>query len=82
LCNVIATATKPDYASIEVPLLILAGEEDKSAPLSGSEAILEAYGTEKSQKKLKILEGIGHWHCVEAPEEVSREILAFATNLE
>lgn len=34
-CRVIVTAKPPNYSKISVPVLILAGEEDKSAPLEG-----------------------------------------------
>ena len=30
-----------------------------------------------SEKKLEILEGIGHWHCLEAFEQVASMIEAF-----
>jgi pimeloyl-ACP methyl ester carboxylesterase len=41
LCKVIADAEAPDYASIKCPVLILAGAEDKTAPLAGCETILK-----------------------------------------
>jgi pimeloyl-ACP methyl ester carboxylesterase len=77
LCNVIAKATKPEYGNVKVPLLILVGSEDKTAPLSGSEAILKAYGTSKEGKMIEILDSVGHWHCIEAPEMVSSHVLRF-----
>jgi pimeloyl-ACP methyl ester carboxylesterase len=77
LCSVIAEAKQPDYGSIKVPLLILAGEDDKTAPLSFSQAIAEGYGTSESEKSIEILKGVGHWHCVEAPDEVGRLIMSF-----
>jgi len=77
LCSVIADAEQPDYGSIKVPLLILAGEDDKTAPLSFSKAIAEGYGMSESKKSIEVLNGVGHWHCVEAPDEVGRLILSF-----
>lgn len=71
LCSVIAEAKQPDYGSIKVPLLILAGSDDKTAPLSSSEAIAKAYGTDESQKKVHVLNGVGHWHCIEDAEGVA-----------
>jgi pimeloyl-ACP methyl ester carboxylesterase len=62
-CRVIASANVPDYKSIRGPVLILAGEEDKSAPLEGSKKMFSEIGTE--EKKLEILKGVGHWHCIE-----------------
>jgi pimeloyl-ACP methyl ester carboxylesterase len=62
-CRVIATARVPDYKNIQGPVLILAGEEDKSAPLEGCKKMFSEIGTE--EKKLEILKGVGHWHCIE-----------------
>src|ERR1700761_9754200 len=78
-CQVIVDAKQPDFASIKTPALILAGEEDKSAPLEGSQFIHDHLGS--SQKELKIMKGVGHWHCVEAGEIVGKEISAFCSSL-
>lgn len=81
LCNVIAKASKPGYSNIKVSLLILVGSEDKTAPLAGSEAILNAYGTPNDRKAIEILDGVGHWHCVEAPGDVARHLVTFVKSL-
>jgi pimeloyl-ACP methyl ester carboxylesterase len=62
-CRVIASAVVPDYKSVVGPVLILAGEEDKSASLEGCKRMFAEIGTE--EKKLEVLKGCGHWHCVE-----------------
>jgi pimeloyl-ACP methyl ester carboxylesterase len=77
LCRVIASAERPKYDRIKVPLLILAGEEDKTAPLEACKEIFEAYGTTPPWKKLAVLAGVGHWHCVEAPQVVAQHIADF-----
>ena len=77
----IAKASKPEYSNITVPLLILVGSEDKTAPLSGAEAILNAYGTSKDEKKIEILDGICHWHCVEAADDVAKHLVNFIGSL-
>ena len=66
MCKVVGGATAPDYASIKLPTLILAGEEDKSAPLTGCEDIQERIGS--GNKQFKVVEKMGHWHCIERPE--------------
>lgn len=38
-------------------------------------------GTETKAKKLEILEGVGHWHCVEAADTIGPMIGDFAKNL-
>lgn len=77
LCKVVAYAYQapPKYEAVKCPTLIIAGEEDKSAPLAGCEKILEAIASQR--KDMKVINGVGHWHCVEAPEEVSKLMLDF-----
>lgn len=41
LCSVIADSEAPDYRTIRCPVLIIAGADDKTAPLSSSEMILQ-----------------------------------------
>ncbi|KAF2268591.1 3-oxoadipate enol-lactone hydrolase [Lojkania enalia] len=74
-CRVIINAKPPSYGKIAVPVLILVGEEDKSAPLEGCQKMYDELGT--SEKRLEVMKGIGHWHCLEAFEEVGRHILSF-----
>lgn len=82
LCKCIATARAPDYASIKAPLLIVAGENDQSAPRGGCETILEKYGTTKQNKRIVDLEGVGHWHCVEAGDRVAELVDTFVKELD
>ena len=75
LCRAIASAPVIDYSAVRVPFLLIAGEEDKSAPLEGCRVIFDGVSSEK--KKLEVLEKVGHWHCVEAPEVVGGVIAGF-----
>ena len=72
-------ATPPSYQDVHVPLLIIAGEEDKSAPLKGCEYILREVGS--TDKRLEVLKGVGHWHCVEAGDEVGKLVREFCDGL-
>jgi hypothetical protein len=45
---------------------VIAGSEDTTAPLAGCNAILNQFSTRAEQKRIEILDGIGHWHCIEA----------------
>ena len=81
-CRAIQNATPPDYSSVKCPILVIAGSVDKSAPLEGCKKIFSELGTEEGKKSLEVLEGIGHWHCVEAPEEVGRLVAEFCGGLE
>ena len=66
MCKVVGNAQVPNYADIEIPTLIIAGGQDKSAPMAGCEEIQERIGSE-SKQFIKV-EEMGHWHCIEAPE--------------
>ncbi|KAH8646992.1 3-oxoadipate enol-lactone hydrolase-like protein [Tricladium varicosporioides] len=81
LCTVIARAKEPNYSAITVPLLLLAGEDDKTSPLESSKSIFESYGTSSAKKRLEILKGVGHWHCVEAPDRVGSLATEFIKSL-
>jgi len=81
LCRVISTAKQPKYDAVTAPLVILAGEDDKTAPLESSETILENYGTDQNNKSIQRLSGVGHWHCIEAADEVARHIEQFVKNI-
>ena len=78
LCRVIGTAKVPNYEAITAPLLLIAGSDDKTAPMEGCEAIIKSYATSEALKSIKVLDGIGHWHCIEAGEVVAKHIKDFA----
>ncbi|TVY44119.1 putative aminoacrylate hydrolase [Lachnellula occidentalis] len=78
LCSVISTAKVPDYGAITVPLLLIAGSDDRTAPMEGCEAIMQRYGSSDGLKSIKVLDGVGHWHCIEAGDVVAKHINDFA----
>lgn len=80
-CRAIELATPPEYSKVKCPLLIIAGDEDKSAPLAGCEKIFGQLGTESERKRLAVLKGVGHWHCVEAPDEVGPLVHEFCQQI-
>lgn len=79
-CRVIVNARPPNYSKINIPILILAGEEDKSAPLEGCKKMFEEMGT--TEKRMEIMQGVGHWHCLEAYDEVCSLIEAFYNEIQ
>lgn len=79
MCKVIRDAKVPYYASINIPTLIIAGEEDKSAPLAACEEIHKRIGSEG--KQFQVVEKMGHWHCIEAPEIMIDSIGKFANSI-
>ncbi|PNS17008.1 hypothetical protein CAC42_4972 [Sphaceloma murrayae] len=69
LCRVIAGAWEdvPKYEDVQCPVLIVAGKEDKNPSVDMCETILGRLGSQR--KEIKILDGVGHWTCIEAPDE-------------
>ncbi|EXJ91081.1 hypothetical protein A1O1_04188 [Capronia coronata CBS 617.96] len=80
-CRAIAAARQPEYEKVKCPILIIAGEQDKSAPLAGCKEIFAHLGTEEKNKRLEILPGVGHWYCVEVPDEVGPLVRDFCGQL-
>jgi pimeloyl-ACP methyl ester carboxylesterase len=78
-CQAIVGAQESDFVAVQAPVCILAGDEDKSAPLEGCKYILEHVGS--SKKELKVIDACGHWHCVEHPDRVAKEIESFCASL-
>jgi pimeloyl-ACP methyl ester carboxylesterase len=74
-CKAIEEATPPEYGKVTSPVYIIAGSEDKSAPVNGCELIMGEIAT--NDKTLEVLDGVGHWHCVETPEKVGGLLKAF-----
>lgn len=78
-CEAIINMEDPGFSSMTTPVLILAGDEDQSAPLAGCQSIHDSLGSEV--KELKVYSKVGHWHCIEAGEDVGKDISAFASKL-
>ena len=78
-CQAIVDSQELDFAAIKAPALFIAGSEDKSAPLEGVKYIHEHISS--SKKELKVFDGCGHWHCVETPDRVAKEIEDFCLSL-
>ncbi|KAK0388527.1 hypothetical protein NLU13_4770 [Sarocladium strictum] len=79
LCRAIANSQRPAYEKCKSPLLVIAGQEDRTAPTASCQTIFDTWGSEASVKRMDILTGVGHWHSIESPEGVSGSIEAFLT---
>ena len=79
LCKVIGTAKVPDYAAAHLANLIIAGDEDKSAPLAGCEEIHRRIGSH--HKQFEVVKQMGHWHCIEAPDIMIEYIGKFVNGI-
>ncbi|GAD97789.1 alpha/beta hydrolase, putative [Paecilomyces variotii No. 5] len=80
ICRAIANAHPPNYAGVKVPFLLIAGQEDKSAPMDGCKYIFENISSKI--KRMEVLPGVGHWHCIEASDDVGRLISEFTGTLQ
>jgi pimeloyl-ACP methyl ester carboxylesterase len=78
-CQAIVDSQELDFAAVKAPALFIAGSEDKSAPLEGVKYIHEHISS--SKKELKVFGGCGHWHCVETPDRVTKEMETFCLSL-
>ena len=68
MCKALGGASPHDYAAIKMPTLMVAGKEDKSAPLTACEEIFKRTGGEKS---MEVVKGMGFWLCIEEPESIA-----------
>lgn len=73
LCNAIAKARTPRYSEIKCPVWAIVGAEDQTAKLEGVQQILTSC-SKAPATSLKSLPGVGHWHCIEAPDAVGEFI--------
>ncbi|KAF4982271.1 hypothetical protein FZEAL_2057 [Fusarium zealandicum] len=84
LCQAIAKAERPVYSDANCPLFVVAGEEDKTSPVPDSRTILDSWsswGCDEKSKTIQVLPGVGHWHCIEAADEVGWAMRAFMATL-
>jgi len=63
-----------DLKKIDVPTLILAGDDDQIVPFADA-AVLSAKLVKKST--LKIYPGLPHGMCTTNPEQINADLLAF-----
>ncbi|EPE02624.1 alpha beta hydrolase fold family [Ophiostoma piceae UAMH 11346] len=78
LCRAIADAKPPDYSRAQCAALVIAGADDKVVPIDGLQTITSSWGAGAS---LKVLDGVGHWHCIEAGDRVGPLLVDFARTL-
>jgi pimeloyl-ACP methyl ester carboxylesterase len=72
-CEALAAAQAADVARIDVPVLLITGDEDNTAPSPACVALTSQF----SDAELMILGRTGHWTTLERPAEVSEAILNF-----
>lgn len=78
-CRAIENAKPPAYDRVKCPMMIVAGDADKSCPLEGCKFIFDSLGS--SNKRFEVMEGIGHWYCVEDGDKVGSLMQSFVQSL-
>ena len=76
-CEALAEAEAADLSRIQCPVLLLTGDEDRTAPPDVGRAIASAL----SIAELQVLAGCGHWTTVERPKQVSYAMTVFSSRL-
>ena len=72
-CEALASATDPGPVTPALPLLLIAGSDDKTGPPAVSHAIADAHGS----ATVAIIDDIGHWTALEAAREVTDQLIKF-----
>lgn len=72
-CEALAGAGDPGPVAAGLPLLLIAGGDDKTGPPAVSEALAEGH----EGATVTVIDGIGHWTALEAAREVTDLLLKF-----
>ena len=82
-CKAIETAKPPAYEKVSCPVLIVSGEVDKSAPVSGCQHIKEQIDEKAGNKNvsIEVVKGMGHWYCVEDGDLIGKMIAGWCEKL-
>lgn len=72
-CEALADARTVHFSLIHCPVLLITGEEDRSAPVAGARAMDSVL----VESELQLLPGCGHWATVERPKQVNYAMTLF-----
>jgi pimeloyl-ACP methyl ester carboxylesterase len=72
-CKALANGKAIVYEQVQVPVLLIVGDEDKVTPLPMAKQLHAKF----PHAKLEVIADCGHWATVEKPSEVNRALLAF-----
>jgi 3-oxoadipate enol-lactonase len=76
-CEALADARSADHSSIRCPVLLITGEEDRTAPVVVARGLASALPS----ADLQLLPGCGHWATVERPKQVNYAMSLFTVRL-
>jgi pimeloyl-ACP methyl ester carboxylesterase len=74
-CEALAAAREPDFSSIKIPVMLLTGSQDKTSPVAVNDELISLL----PNARLHVIEGIGHWHSLEAPAALTHHLQEFLT---
>jgi 3-oxoadipate enol-lactonase len=72
-CEALANATDPAYSRVQAPALFIVGDQDKTSPPELSETLAK----ETNSASVEVIPDIGHWHAVEAADQVTAALRDF-----
>lgn len=72
-CEALADARAVDATSIRCPVMLMTGDEDKTAPVDS----MQTLASRLSSPHIHVLPGCGHWATVERPRQVNALLLEF-----
>ena len=72
-CEALADASSADLSKIMCPVLLLNGDQDKTAPPDGAQAMV----TQLKKGEAQVLPGCGHWATVERAKQVNYALTVF-----
>lgn len=72
-CEALADARAVDPAQIRCPVMLVTGDEDRTAPV----AAMEAFASRLADARAHVIAGCGHWATVERARQVNTLLLDF-----
>ncbi|KIW72214.1 hypothetical protein PV04_00424 [Phialophora macrospora] len=72
-CEAAANSIAPDFGSIKGKVVVVSGKEDKVSTVQAGEATTQKLGSNATQE---VIDGVGHWHMLEAKEKAVEIIKA------
>jgi pimeloyl-ACP methyl ester carboxylesterase len=74
-CRIVLATEIPQYEKIKMPVLLITGDEDKTAPPSLTQEMLDKIGA--VDKEMIVLPGVGHQQGIENSEGVLDAMMHF-----
>jgi pimeloyl-ACP methyl ester carboxylesterase len=72
-CEAAANSSAPDFGKIKGKVVVVSGKEDKVSTVQAGETTTQKLGSNATQE---VIDGVGHWHMLEAKEKAVEIIKA------